>query len=137
MSHAFLCSLGSNIEPELNFQLVRPQLEQLGQLYYSEVIYTKPVDINTQHDFLNGLFVIFSALDAVQLKQRFNEIEIALGRDRSDPDCSVKDRPMDIDILAPFNAYAWKAVPSYLHNLAEAFDNDLSKQLAMPQEANS
>ncbi|RUO55416.1 2-amino-4-hydroxy-6-hydroxymethyldihydropteridine diphosphokinase [Pseudidiomarina homiensis] len=127
MTQRYLCSMGANIAPEKNFSLAKEQLKDLGRTYFSAARYTQPVAIETEHEFLNALFIIESSLPAQQLKAKFNAIEEALGRDRSDPRSSEKDRPMDIDILAEITAEltsatldkAWLQVPSYLANLAE------------------
>jgi len=123
MAHFFVCSLGSNIEPEYNVSRAKSYLAGVGQaLYYSRTITTEPVDMASEHSFLNALFVISTHLDAKRLKQAFNTIEISLGRDRSDPDCSIKDRTIDIDILGEIDNIStplasWPAVPKYLKSL--------------------
>lgn len=127
MTHRYLCSMGANIAPEKNFSLAQEQLKNLGRTYFSAAHYTQPVAIETEHEFLNALFIIEIPLTAQQLKAKFNAIEEALGRDRSDPRSSEKDRPMDIDILAELSTeltaatldQAWRQVPSYLTDLAE------------------
>ncbi|HET8816999.1 MAG TPA: 2-amino-4-hydroxy-6-hydroxymethyldihydropteridine diphosphokinase [Pseudidiomarina sp.] len=110
----YLCSMGANLAPEENFAKARSKLTPLGEVHYSRAVYTKPVDIDTEHDFLNSLFVISTQLDAEVLKMAFNKIEIELGRDRDDPDCSQKDRPMDLDILGAIDEDVWQTVPDYL-----------------------
>lgn len=112
----YLCSLGSNIEPELHFSRAKHYLAQLSDnLEFSRDIATEPVGMNTNHPFLNALFVIQTSMTKSQLKQHFNDIEELLGRDRSDPDCSIKDRPIDIDILGELTQQP--EVPSYLQEL--------------------
>jgi len=119
MMNIFLCSLGSNIEPEYNFSRAKSYLTGIAhEVTYSRSIVTKPVAINTSHDFLNALFVIKTHLPSDRLKSAFNTIEISLGRDRSDPLCSEKDRPIDIDILGAINASTdWPTAPDYLDQL--------------------
>lgn len=114
MNYVYLCSMGANLAPEENFAKARSKLTPLGDVHYSRAVYTKPVDIDTEHDFLNALFVIATQLDAEVLKMAFNKIEVELGRDRSDPDCSQKDRPMDLDILGAIETDVWRVVPNYL-----------------------
>lgn len=114
----YLCSLGSNIEPELHFSRAKHYLAQLSDdLEFSRDIPTQPVGINTNRPFLNALFVMQSELSETQLKQHFNQIEETLGRDRSDPDCSIKDRPIDIDILGLVDDSP--EVPDYLQTLKQ------------------
>lgn len=122
MSYVFLCSMGANLAPEQNFAKAREQLSRLGHTTYSRSAYTQPVAIDTDKQFLNALFLIETEHDAVALKAAFNQIEESLGRDRSDPLCSQKDRPMDIDILGELNAQdsasAWHEVPDYLQAMS-------------------
>lgn len=134
MTHQYLCSMGANIAPEENFARAQQRVRQLGRVYFSSAQYTQPVAIVTEHDFLNALFIIECALSAQVLKERFNEIEEALGRDRSDPLSSEKDRPMDIDILAELTPgtakQAWQEVPDYLAEMAhELRANVVNKEL--------
>lgn len=112
----YLCSLGSNIEPELHFSRAKHYLAKLAdELEFSRDITTKPVGLNTNHPFLNALFILETALTPTALKAEFNQIEVLLGRDRSDPLCSVKDRPIDIDILGELDDNP--EVPDYLQQL--------------------
>jgi 2-amino-4-hydroxy-6-hydroxymethyldihydropteridine diphosphokinase len=112
----YLCSLGSNIDPEMNIHHAKQQLRALNSnCLFSQNIATKPVDIDTQNGFLNALFIIDTSLSSHELKQRFNQIEEALGRDRSDPERSIKDRTIDIDILGPLDE--GPEVPDYLQSL--------------------
>jgi len=110
--------MGANIAPESNFAAARELILKLGKAYYSRAIYTQPVDMRSEHDFLNALFLIVSPLDSVALKEHFNAIEISLGRDRDDPLSSKKDRPMDIDILGELSSdLVWQEVPDYLQEV--------------------
>ncbi|MDX1706422.1 2-amino-4-hydroxy-6-hydroxymethyldihydropteridine diphosphokinase [Pseudidiomarina sp.] len=123
MSHLFLCSMGANIRPEQHFAAARELISDLGTAHYSRSIYTEPVAIETSRDFLNALFLLQTDYDAEELKQRFNQIEATLGRDRSDPQSSQKDRPMDIDIIGDLNGAdterVWQQVPAYLSGVAD------------------
>ncbi|EKE82945.1 2-amino-4-hydroxy-6-hydroxymethyldihydropteridine diphosphokinase [Idiomarina xiamenensis] len=125
----YLCSLGSNLQAAFNIERAQQALAQLpGQLYTSAVIKTKPVAIDTDNDFLNALFIIDTPLNATQLKQYFNAIEIAQGRDRDDPRCSEKDRPIDIDILSD-DIHDNRQVPDYLQALYQDFYAAIKTQL--------
>lgn len=128
MAQQFLCSMGANLAPEKNFALARQQIDALGTVTYSVATYTQPVAIETHHDFLNALFLIETQLDAVALKQQFNRIEEHLGRDRTDPLSSQKDRPMDIDILAHFPHEPWPTMPAYLEEMAQDLRARLQSQ---------
>ncbi|RUO62101.1 2-amino-4-hydroxy-6-hydroxymethyldihydropteridine diphosphokinase [Pseudidiomarina insulisalsae] len=132
MTQIFLCSMGANLDPETNFTVARQQVEQLGQVVFSSAHYTQPVAIETQHQFLNALFVIETELEQAKLKQSFNHIEEKLGRDRSDPNSSEKDRPMDIDILGPLNTgndtATWRSVPDYLQTMARELQASVKQE---------
>jgi len=132
MTHRYLCSMGANIAPEKNFERAQQRVAQLGCVHFSSARYTQPVAIVTEHDFLNALFIIECELSAEQLKERFNSIEEELGRDRSDPLSSEKDRPMDIDILGELSPetarQAWQEVPSYLTEMAHELKSNLSHE---------
>ncbi|WP_165857725.1 2-amino-4-hydroxy-6-hydroxymethyldihydropteridine diphosphokinase [Marinobacter sp. JSM 1782161] len=96
----YLCGLGSNIDPVNNLPRALDSLvRRLGRLRVSPVVVTRPQGIDTERDFFNALVVLQSPLPVAALKAWFNRIEAELGRDRSDPDSSRKDRPIDIDIL--------------------------------------
>lgn len=132
MTHHYLCSMGANIAPEKNFQLARERVARLGRVRFSSARYTQPVAIVTEHEFLNALFIIECDHSAAELKAEYNAIEEWLGRDRSDPLSSEKDRPMDIDILAEITPetvkQAWLAVPSYLTEMANELRSNLSQE---------
>ncbi|WP_287145859.1 2-amino-4-hydroxy-6-hydroxymethyldihydropteridine diphosphokinase [Aeromonas sp.] len=116
----YLCSIGSNLDPHQHVsQALGELLERFGRLHLSSVIQTKPVGMHSRHDFLNCLFVTESTLAPQQLKTFFIAMELAHGRDRSDPNCKVLDRPLDIDILAssPTDDFAAIRVDAYLNEL--------------------
>ncbi|ROU00885.1 2-amino-4-hydroxy-6-hydroxymethyldihydropteridine diphosphokinase [Marinobacter sp. R17] len=96
----YLCGLGSNIRPEQNLPRALDLLVQkTGCLRISPVVATRPQGIDSDRGFLNALVVLQSPLAPTELKAWFNGVEESLGRDRSDPASSLKDRTIDIDIL--------------------------------------
>lgn len=98
----FLLGIGSNIDPVKNITRIIQQLSaQFTTLHLSRVVHIPPVGMNSQHYFLNTVAFIETGLSYQQLKQRCNQIEISLGRNRHDPDRKFKDRCADIDILTP------------------------------------
>lgn len=116
----YLCSIGSNLDPVHHVSLaVGELLARFGHLRLSSVIRTKPVGMRSRHDFLNCLFIVESELSLAQLKAEFVTMELAHGRDRSNPLCKVADRPLDIDILAsgPIDSFASAEVDTYLGEL--------------------
>lgn len=138
----YLCSIGSNLDPHTHVSRVLAELlAQVGLLQLSSVIRTKPVGMHSSHDFLNCLLVVESPLDAARLKQHFVALEVAHGRDRSDPLCKVHDRPLDIDILASNRSgdFATAEVDSYLAELlaelyghGEVHDPKVALQVMIP-----
>lgn len=138
----YLCSIGSNLDPHIHVSRALAELlAHVGPLRLSSVIRTKPVGMHSSHDFLNCLLVVESPLDAVHLKQRFVALEVAHGRDRSDPLCKVHDRPLDIDILTSntHGNFATAEVDSYLAELlaelyghGEVHDPKVALQVTLP-----
>lgn len=112
----YLCSLGSNIEPQRHLPQAQTALKALSDdIRFSRNIPTSPVGMDTSNGFLNALFIIRTPMSANELKQEFNAIEEAMGRDRSDPQRSFKDRAIDIDILGKIEEKP--QVPEYLTSL--------------------
>ena len=62
-------------------------------------IYSEPEEIESLAKFINGTAIIFSQFSPQTVKLELNKIEESLGRDRSDPNRSLKDRTADIDLL--------------------------------------
>ncbi len=102
----FYLSLGSNIQPQANsVNMLQALAEHFGPLLAFPFVHTKPENMQTRHDFINSLAVIKSQLAAEQVKACLNSIEVSLGRDRDNPQRSVKDRTADIDILGCSETY--------------------------------
>ncbi len=113
MSHYFV-SLGSNIEPYQNVAKALDALLQLSpKLDVSRIIKTKAAGFQSMQYFLNLSVRFFSPLSSVALKSQLEKIEEALGRDRTDPNRKLKDRPADLDILFTTEAHGEK-VASHL-----------------------
>ncbi|RWU11604.1 2-amino-4-hydroxy-6-hydroxymethyldihydropteridine diphosphokinase [Pseudidiomarina gelatinasegens] len=138
MPQIYLCTMGANLAPETNFAKAREQIARYGRAHYSRAIYTRPVAMESDLDFLNALFLLETDLDSDALKLHFNAIEIDLGRDRTDPLSSQKDRPMDIDILGNLmHKDIWQLVPSYLKPVISTLKpmaNSLQQQLDFQHE---
>lgn len=96
----YFCSLGSNIDPATNVcRAIEAVVTQVAPLTLSPLIQTEPHGMQSAQPFYNALFWFESTQDAIAIKQLFNRIEEALGRNRNDPDKKTKDRPIDLDIL--------------------------------------
>ncbi len=65
----------------------------------SSIIKTEAVGFNSNSYFLNLVVRIFSSYSAAELKNKLVHVETQLGRDRTDPNRKLKDRPADLDIL--------------------------------------
>lgn len=102
----YYLSLGSNINPNSNIsKALEALLNKFSGLYVFPPIYTEPENINSKNKFINTLVILKSELDGVFLKNIFNDIEVSLGRDRSDKDRSIKDRVCDIDIIFSYEKF--------------------------------
>jgi 2-amino-4-hydroxy-6-hydroxymethyldihydropteridine diphosphokinase len=137
----YLISLGSNIDPQKHVPLALEEVaDHAGLIVLSRAIETAPVGMDSQNRFLNLVAFLETSLEAPRLKATFNAIETALGRDRTDPLSKVKDRPIDLDILAEVQtledvATAITTCPTYcqaillelLHHLLTAPDTTIQK----------
>jgi len=96
----YYLSIGTNISPEKNAASIVSMLaEEFGDITTFPFAYTRPQNMATHNVFLNSAAIIQSHLPHKEVKNILNAIEISLGRDRSDPEKSIKDRTADIDIL--------------------------------------
>lgn len=119
MKH-YMCSVGSNISPEHHVADVAGELvTQFGCVTFSPFIRTEPAHMQSHNWFINGLFCFRSDLSPDEVKALFNRLEIAHGRNREDPQSSVKDRPLDLDILGcqSHDDFSELEVDSYLQSL--------------------
>lgn len=96
----YLLGIGSNIDPENNIaEIIRQLLGHFPQLALSRILKIPPIGMNSHRDFLNLVVFIETDINEAALKTICNEIEVRLGRDRTDPSRKIKDRPADLDIL--------------------------------------
>lgn len=96
----FWISIGSNIEPEAHTGQALEAIAEIAPVWWLYPPgYTEPVGMPTSARFINTVLVLHCPFNPGELKPRFESIEIHLGRDRTDPDRSRKDRVCDIDIL--------------------------------------
>jgi len=96
----YLLGIGSNLNPQHNIgQIIALLLRHFAQIKLSRVLSIPPIGMNSHHDFLNVVLFIATDLSETDLKAICNTIETTLGRDRTDPDRKIKDRPADLDIL--------------------------------------
>ncbi|KAA3646449.1 MAG: 2-amino-4-hydroxy-6-hydroxymethyldihydropteridine diphosphokinase [Chloroflexi bacterium] len=96
----YFISIGSNIAPYDNVpKILQALLEIASPLQVSRIIENAPVGMKSTNMFLNLTLALDSPLEATEIKDRFNAIEVQLGRDKTDPNRKKKDRPADIDIM--------------------------------------
>lgn len=96
----YFCSLGSNIDPTANVCAALEALTHtLSSVTLSPLIQTEPHGMESHLAFCNAFFWFDSERTQDDIKSLFNHIEEQQGRDRSDPDKKIKDRPIDLDIL--------------------------------------
>jgi 2-amino-4-hydroxy-6-hydroxymethyldihydropteridine diphosphokinase len=94
----FIIGVGSNIEPEKNIINAREELEKISTvLKQSAFIYTKPLLFADQPDFLNGVFLIETAMNTEELNKKLKEIERRMGRIKVEN--KNGPRTIDLDIL--------------------------------------
>lgn len=94
----YIISLGSNINPEFHIGKAKVELRKIAAIIkQSSFIYTKPLLLIEQPDFLNGAILIQSSMDIPTLKDQLDLIEKKLGRvkdfDKNGP------RTIDLDII--------------------------------------
>ncbi len=108
----YVISIGSNIQPELHVAAaIRALAKSFGSLYLYQRVYTQAQLVESEHVFINSVLVLKSSWTASDVKAQLCRIEEQLGRDRSDPMRSVKDRSCDLDIICQLELWSedWKA----------------------------
>lgn len=121
----YVISIGSNIQPEQHVAAAVSALATtFGSLYLYQRVYTQAQLVESNHVFINSVLVLSSTLTATELKAQLCQIEESLGRDRSDPHRSVKDRSCDLDIIWHQELWsdAWKTelTESYIQQVFDS-----------------
>jgi 2-amino-4-hydroxy-6-hydroxymethyldihydropteridine diphosphokinase len=107
----YVISIGSNIQPEQHVaEAISILAKTFGSLYLYPRVYTQAELIESSNVFINSVLVVKTQLSASALKAELCRIEELLGRDRTDPKRSIKDRSCDLDIICsqPLWSEAWK-----------------------------
>lgn len=90
--------VGSNIDPYRNIERLKNILKKDQHLVAeSAFVFTKPIGILSQPDFLNGAYLIKTALEMKDLETYLKEVEISLGRKETDE--KFGPRTIDLDIV--------------------------------------
>ena len=93
-----IISLGSNIDPENHIRRAKASIKKrFGIIKESGFVWTKPVDRTDQPDFLNGVLVIYTELECVELRRWLTTQEDALGRVRGVD--KFGPRTIDLDVI--------------------------------------
>ncbi len=79
--------------------MVRELCKSFEEITLFSFIYSEPEGIDSIAIFVNGTAILSSDQSPLYVKNKLNIIEETLGRDRSDPRRSTKDRAADLDIL--------------------------------------
>ena len=130
----YVISIGSNIQPEQHVAAAVSALaKNFGSLYLYQRVYTQAQLVESNHVFINSVLVLRSVLPATELKVQLCRIEELLGRDRSDPKRSVKDRSCDLDIICHLDLWseAWKTelTESYIQQVFDPASKQAPIQL--------
>ena len=131
----YVISIGSNIQPEQHVAAAVSMLAQhFGSLYLYQRVYTQAQSVESNHVFINSVLVLNSMLSSSEIKAQLCRIEELLGRDRSDPKRSVKDRSCDLDIICGLDKWseAWKAelTESYVQQVFDPTSQQVSFQFS-------
>lgn len=95
-----MLAVGSNILPGVHVPwAIERMVSFFPFLVVGRFYRTCPVAIRTYRRFWNGAVLVESGLSVREVKKTLCEWEIESGRNRSHPNCSQRDRTLDIDIL--------------------------------------
>jgi len=119
----YLLAVGSNLQPEKHVRwMLRQMFEIFEAVQVGRFFSSKAYGIKSRHLFWNGAVIVQTSLNVEDLKTQLSEWEVLSGRDRSHPQCSLRDRTLDIDIV-------WSSVDGWYESLAKIKECDY---LAVP-----
>lgn len=91
-------SVGSNINPNQNVIIAQEKLSKSQTFVKASQFYvTKPLGFTQQADFLNGSYLIQTQDDFAVLRQKLKQIEIEMGRVKTENKNAA--RTIDLDIV--------------------------------------
>lgn len=102
VKHSLYLSLGSNLgdRVQLLHSAIRLLEEQVGRVErISEFVETEPLGFTSSNWFMNAALRVETELEPMQVLERTQAIEQALGRRHKSVDGVYSDRPIDIDLL--------------------------------------
>ena len=101
--NSVVIALGSNINPEENFEKALNQIQQLGFIVQrTEFLKTKALKDETQPEFLNGAILFQTQKNLIDLKMHLKQIEAILGRVRTENKNAARE--IDLDVTT-FNGF--------------------------------
>ncbi|MCA1931820.1 2-amino-4-hydroxy-6-hydroxymethyldihydropteridine diphosphokinase [Rheinheimera sp.] len=125
----YVISIGSNIQPEQHVAAAISLLARdFGSLYLYQRVYTQAELVESNNVFVNSVLVLNTELSATALKEALCRIEEQLGRDRSDPKRSVKDRTCDLDILSCLQQWSDDWITQLTESYLQQVFDPVSKQ---------
>ncbi len=96
----YLLAIGSNIKPEIHVRSALNQCLAHFDAVWVGRFYTSPAHgMQSNRVFWNGAIAFESSLSAAALKVLLCRWEGDSGRDRAHPECSKRDRTLDLDLL--------------------------------------
>ncbi len=109
----YIVSIGSNIKPSHHVTWVVQHMNQaFGELIVSRFFQTQAFLMVSRHSFWNGVVMFSSDLPFDELKKLLSDWEVESGRNRNHPQCSIRDRTLDLDIL-------WQDQSGWLDSIKE------------------
>ncbi len=101
--NSVVIALGSNINPEENFQKALNKIQHLGFIVQrTEFLKTKALKDETQPEFLNGAILFQTQKNLIDLKMHLKQIEAILGRVRTENKNAARE--IDLDVTT-FNGF--------------------------------
>ncbi len=90
--------IGSNIQPDENIAQAKKRIATRHRiLSESQFVQTKPIGLTGQPDFSNGVLLLETDMEKVELKRWLKELETDMGRQGGVH--KFGPRPIDLDIL--------------------------------------
>jgi 2-amino-4-hydroxy-6-hydroxymethyldihydropteridine diphosphokinase len=96
----YIISIGSNVNPSQHVPWAIENMQQMfNEVVVSRFYRTQAFAMSSKHCFWNGVVMLSSDLACDALKNLLSCWEVESGRDRNHPQCSTRDRTLDLDIL--------------------------------------
>lgn len=101
--NSVVIALGSNINPEENFNKALSQIQNLGFItQQTEFLKTKALKDESQPEFLNSAILLQTQKNLLELKMHLKQIEAILGRVRTENKNAARE--IDLDVTT-FNGF--------------------------------